>query len=83
MAQKPKSLIPLGPSPTRKTIDSMATEQWFTTASSQLQVLKTTTAPTAAQIPDGRWAVCWETTGGTVKIYANKGGTIVASAAFT
>lgn len=32
--------------------------------------------PTVDQIPPGQWALFKDTTGGTLKIYANDGGTI-------
>jgi len=48
------------------------------------QVTKTKAgAPTTSDITAGNWAIYKDTTAGTIKIYANDGGTIKASVAFT
>jgi hypothetical protein len=39
-------------------------------------------APVAADIPAGMWAIYKDTSAGTIKVYANDGGVIKATAAF-
>jgi hypothetical protein len=68
------------PPPTRAEVTEYIWVTWFKQV--QLKLTELTTffskagAPTATDIPAGTWAIYKDTTGGTLKIYANDGGTI-------
>ena len=55
----------------------------YTNISTVFNVLTKAGVPTISDISTGHWAVYKDTSGGTIKIYVNDGGTIKASAAFT
>lgn len=82
MATYPSSLRRKGTPPTVGTLDASKTDAWFQQMHNQSLLLKRAGPPTANTLPDGAWCVCWDSTANTVKVYANKSGTIVASAAF-
>lgn len=72
--------IRLPPFPSRSESSEFGYIDWnnrVSTTLSGINVSKTKAGvPTTTDIPQGQWAVYKDTSGGTIKLYANDGGTI-------
>lgn len=67
----------LSPPPTRSDEGGTIWKAWFTKIHTFVTTFQRQAGtPTTSDIPDGCWMVWKDTTGGTIKLYANDGGTI-------
>ena len=58
-------------------------DQWFQQATVRFNVQSGSSNPVASEVPEGQWMIYTNTSLGETRIWANIGGTLVKSAAFT
>jgi hypothetical protein len=67
----------LSPPPTRADVDVLIWKAWFSKVQNYVTSFqKELGVPTVKDIPEGTWIIWKDKTGGTIKLYANDGGTI-------
>jgi hypothetical protein len=60
-----------------------STAGWFKDVTDRLNIYRGTSDPLASEVPQGQWIVFHNTTLNETRVWANFGGTLVKSAAFT
>ena len=78
-------MIRLGISPRLTDFENKApfVNQWLDQVGTRFDVQSGSSNPVASEVPEGQWMIYTNTSLGETRIWANIGGTLVKSAAFT